>query len=54
VLKTLTFSVVAKKSRTFSSFSYSANEQRMLPPSAGAGSPAGQWKYSMPWTSCSV
>jgi len=50
------FSIVAKKSRTFPTFSYSAKSR-----CAGAGrehsqtdSPAGQWKYSIPWMSCSV
>jgi len=53
MLVTLMFLVVAMKSRTFFSFSCSAN--------AGAGrqhsqteSQAGQWKYSIPWKSCSI
>ena len=45
-------SAVAVKSRTFSSFSYSADEQ-----GAGAGrehSQAGQWKYCIPWSLLSL
>ena len=43
------FSVVAVKSRTFSSFSHSASEQvcRSWGEHSQADSPAGQWKYSI-------
>jgi len=54
ILITLMFSVLNKKSRTFSSLPII-----LMRRCAGAGSTArqlaqaGQWKYSMPWMSCS-
>ena len=49
------FLVVAMKSRTFSSFSYSANEQVCRSwEGAQTDSQASQWKYSILQMSCSV
>jgi len=56
MLITLIFLVVAMKSRTFSSFSCSANEQVCWSwgERSQTGSQAGQWKYSIPQASRSA
>jgi len=57
MLITLKFSVVAMKSRTFSGFSYSADGQGVQElggSTARQRAQAGQWKYCIAWTSCSV
>jgi len=54
MLATLMFSVVAEKSRTLFSLSYSADEQELGGSIARQLAQVGQQKYSIPWTSCSV
>jgi len=54
MLITLMFSVVAKKSRTFSTFSFSANEEVCRSRARQQLAQDGQWKYSIAYTSCSL